>query len=189
MQLPDITSALPVHEIARALDIEEIREEHLTSLEGCLLTDRQKSYGSILVNAASGPRRRRYTVAHELGHFLNERHVPTSEDGFRCTREDMTHPDRTGQHLRQEGEANSFAIELLAPGKLIRSHLARAADLEHALAISVAQDISREAAVRRYVALHDECLAIAFSVQGRIRYVEKGNDFPHLAVWTSDKAG
>ena len=101
MQLGDITGALPVREIARALDIEEIREQHLTSLEGCLLTDRQKSYGAILVNAASSRRRRRYTVAHELGHFLNERHVPTSEGGFRCTREDMTHPDRTGQHLRR----------------------------------------------------------------------------------------
>ena len=57
-QLGDITGPMPVHDIARALDIEEIREESLTSIEGCLLTDRQKSYGSILVNAASRPRRR-----------------------------------------------------------------------------------------------------------------------------------
>ena len=133
-QLGSVAGALPVHEIARALDIEEIREAQLTSLEGCLLTDRQKSYGWILVNGASSPRRRRYTVAHELGHFLNERHVPTSEGGFRCTREDMTHPARRGRHLWQEREANSFAIELLAPGKLIRSRLSGAADLEHALA-------------------------------------------------------
>src|SRR3546814_5487495 len=76
-QLPNISGAVPVYDIARALDIEEIREERLTSFEACLLTDRHKSHGSILVNAASSPRRRRYSVGHELGHFLNERHVPT----------------------------------------------------------------------------------------------------------------
>ena len=85
-QLPDLAGAVPVHEIARALDIEEIREERLTSFEGCLLTDRRKSYGAILVNAANSLRRRRYTVGHELCHFLNERHIPTTEDGFRCTK-------------------------------------------------------------------------------------------------------
>ena len=106
-QLPNFYGAVPVYEFARALDIEEIREARLNSLEGCLLTDRQKSFGSILVNAASSSRRRRYTVAHELGHFLNERHVPTSEDGFLCTRADMTRPDRKGRHLRQEREANT----------------------------------------------------------------------------------
>ncbi len=185
-QLPDLTGAVPVHDIAFALDIEEIREERLTSFEGCLLTDRQKSYGAILVNRASSPRRRRYTVGHELGHFLNERHVPTMEDGFQCTKEDMGYPKRSGRHLQQEREANTFSIELLAPARLIQSHLKRPADLEHALAIAEDQDISREAAVRRYVALHDECLAVVFSAGARVRYIEKGEGFPGTAIWTND---
>ena len=185
-QLPDLTSAVPVHDIAFALDIEEIREAHLTSLEGCLLTDQQKSYGAILVNRASSPRRRRYTIGHELGHFLSERHVPTSDDGFQCTKDDMGHPKRSGRHLRQEREANTFSIELLAPVRLIQSHLKRPADLEHALAIAEDLDISREAAVRRYVALHNECLAVVFSAGDRVRYVEKGEGFPGTAIWAND---
>lgn len=185
-QLPDHTGPVPVYDIARALDIEEIREERLTSFEGCLLTDRQKSYGAILVNASSRPRRRRYSVGHELGHFLNERHVPTTEDGFACTKEDMGSPVRFGWHLKQEREANTFAIELLAPERLIRPHLARPADLEHALAIAEDMQISREAAVRRYVQLHDECLAVVFSAGDRIRYVEKGPQFPGTTVWAND---
>ena len=185
-QLPDLTGAVPVHEIARALDIEEIREERLTSFEGCLLTDRRKSYGAILVNAANSPRRRRYTVGHELCHFLNERHIPTTEDGFRCTKDDMANPTRSGRHLRQEREANTFAIELLAPERLIRARLSPPADLEHALAIARDQDISREAAARRYVALHDDCLAVVFSVDGRVRYVEKGKGFPGTSIWAHD---
>jgi hypothetical protein len=185
-QLPGLTGAVPVHDIAFALDIEEIREERLTSLEGCLLTDRNKSYGSILVNGASSRRRRRYTVGHELGHFLNERHVPTTDEGFQCTKEDMGHPKRSGRYLRQEQEANTFSIELLAPERFIRSRLRHPADLEHALAIADDQEISREAAVRRYVALHDECLAVVFSAGDQVRYIEKGEGFPGTAIWAND---
>ena len=42
-RLPDSTGAVPAHDIAFALDIEEIREKRLTSFEGCLLTDQYKN--------------------------------------------------------------------------------------------------------------------------------------------------
>ena len=185
-QLPDLTGAVPVHDIAYALDIQEIREEPLSSIEGCLLTDRCKSYGDILVNAASGPRRRRYTVGHELGHFLNEGHVPAMEDGFYCTKDDMGRPVRTGRYFRQESEANRFAIELLAPERLVGSRLGRAADLEHAISMAGDLEISREAAARRYVELHGECLAVVFSLNDQVRYIEKGSGFPRTSIWTND---
>ena len=70
-----------------------------------------------------------YTIGHELGHFLNEGHIATASDGFYCTKEDMGYPDRSGRYLRQELEANIFAIELLAPERLIRSRLTPPADL------------------------------------------------------------
>lgn len=185
-QLPNLTGAVPVYDIARALDIEEIREHPLSSIEGCLVTDKHKSYGAILVNAASNARRRRYTVGHELGHFLNERHVANADDGFHCTKADMVNPARAGQRLRQEREANIFAIELLTPPQLIQPRLSRAADLEHALAIADSLHVSKEAAARRYVSLHGENLAVVFSVNGRIRYVEKGGAFPRTRIWTDD---
>lgn len=185
-QIPDHEGAVPVHEIARALDIEEIREQPLSSFEGCLITDLNKSRGAILVNASSNRRRRRYSIAHELGHFLNERHEPTEPEGFRCTTGDMAYPVRSGRHLRQEREANSFAIELLAPERLLRKRLNRPADLEHVLVIANQLTISREAAARRYVALHGERLAVVFSIGDRVRYVEKGNDFPATTVWAND---
>jgi hypothetical protein len=185
-QLPDPTGAVPVYDIARALDIVEIREQRLTSFEGCLLTDQNKSYGSILVNASSTPRRRRYTVGHELGHFLNSRHRPTASDGFRCTQRDMVDPKGDERHLRQEREANAFAIELLAPQSLLKARLARPADLEHVVAISDERDISREAAARRYVSLHHECLAVVFSRDGKISYIDKGKEFPGTRVWTGN---
>jgi hypothetical protein len=64
--------------------------------------------------------------------------------------------------------------------------IAEALDLEHVLAIAEDQRISREAAARRYVALHDKCLAVVFSAGGHVRYVEKGKDFPRAAIWAGD---
>jgi Zn-dependent peptidase ImmA (M78 family) len=115
---------LPVYEIARALDIEEIREAPLKSFEGALITSAEKGRGAIVVNSLSSRQRRRYTVGHELGHFLNPWHMPTTASGFECTRADMLVRSGASQHLKQEAEANRFAIELLAPEPRIRPYLA-----------------------------------------------------------------
>ena len=142
-----------------------------------------------MVNGRNSPRRRRYTIAHELGHFLNERHRPTVDFGFACTPDDLSHPRRGGVHQRQELEANAFAIEVLAPLTALRVSPTSPAELEHAIAIADIFDISREAAVRRYIALHDECVAAVFSRNGRIRYIEKGAGFPATTVWSGDSLG
>jgi len=44
-QLPGLKGAVPVYDIARALDIEEIREEALTSFEGALIATPEKGRG------------------------------------------------------------------------------------------------------------------------------------------------
>jgi hypothetical protein len=46
---------------------------------------------------------------------------------------------------------------------------------------------SRSAAIRRYVALQGESLAAVFSQGGRVRYVEKSEDFPATTIWTGDQ--
>ena len=173
---------VPIEAIARAVDIVEIHTLPLFSIEGALLTRAERSYGMILVNASSDRCRRRYTTAHELGHFLNPWHAPTAATGFWCDKADLSRRMKNGLdlHQRQEAEANTFAIELLAPPDRIRSHLAGAPDIEKALAISRDIDISQEAAVRRYVELHDAALAVAFSQNGRLRYAVPGAEFPAL---------
>lgn len=185
-QLPELAGRVPIDEIALALDIVGIEVAPLVGIEACLQCDDRKSEGQIVVNAGSSPQRRRYSIGHELGHFLNERHRPITPGGFSCTRQDMVAPSGNARHLQQEREANTFAIEVLTPGRLLGRHLKPAADLEHALAIAGRFDVSREAAARRYVALHKECLAVVFSRDGSIRYVEKGDDFPKTSVWTGD---
>ena len=186
-QLPDLVPPVPVEMIALALGIEEIRVEPLQGFEAALVTTLEKGRGAILVNANSSPRRRRYSIGHELGHFLNPWHQPLQSQGFYCKRADMVVADGKSRHLRQEAEANRFAIEVLAPRRLVKHHFARAAGLEHALAMARELDISKAAATRRYVELHDESLAVVFSHHRRVLYIHRPRSFPRTRVWNGDR--
>ena len=53
-------AAVPVIEIARALDILDVRLDHFDGFEGMLLTDRVRSVGYILANTSKGHRRARF---------------------------------------------------------------------------------------------------------------------------------
>ena len=183
-QLGTCQGPVPVHDIAKALDITEIREEPLINFEAALLTTMERGYGSMLVNLTSSRQRRRYSVGHELLHFLNPWHEPTSPQGFQCSREDMLETGkRAGDvHRTQEGEANRFAIELLAPPARVRPYLVTEVDLANVLAMAEDLDISREAAARRYIALHNDRLAVLFAKNGLLRYADLTSGFPRLCV-------
>lgn len=83
-QLPDLSKPIPVREIAAAIDIYEIREEMLDGLEGGLIVPEDKSEGAILVHKDRPETRKRYTIAHEIGHYVNPWHKSDSPEGFRC---------------------------------------------------------------------------------------------------------
>lgn len=183
-QLGEGAGAVPVYDIARALDIVEICFRPLLNIEGALITTPERDIGSILVNNSSNRQRQRFTAGHELLHFLSPFHYPTSPDGFRCSRWDMIERDLVGpdRHRRQEAEANAFAIELLAPRPRIRRYLQGVSDLARALAMAKELDISKEAAVRRYVECHPEPLAVVFGSYGKVVYFDSSKGFPPLAV-------
>lgn len=182
-------TSVPIELIAKSLDIVEIRAEPLDTFEGALITTQLRSSGKVLVNSLSATPRRRFTIAHELCHFLNLWHRPLQntdeETTFLCTKADigswsaLTKPTR---HERQEREANRFAIELLAPSHLIKARLEHSADLQHVLALAHQLKISKEAAARRYVELHEECIAIAFSRDDRLRYWVSNDGFPKTLI-------
>lgn len=183
-QLNRPSGYIDIDAVAQALDIVEIKREPLTTFEGALLTDAERSWGSILVNASSGHLRGRFTVAHELLHFLNDRHVQT-ENGFRCRASDIRHrnePVKPGmsRHLRQEMEANQFAIELLAPEGDFAPHLEGDPNLEHIRDLAKRLELSKEATARRYVELHDALIAMVFFQGSTVRYFDKSGDFPFL---------
>ena len=189
-QLPDINGPVPVHAIAYALDIVEIRSEPTTGFEAALVAPPERGEGGILINEKSSYRRQRYSIGHELCHFLNPRHQPTSPTGqFECNSGDLATfrvpnrnaPGRDAQHLRQETEANLFAIELLAPPYLVGQFLGAEPNLGDVIAMANGLAISREASARRYVGLHRQPMAVVFSKEGTVRYFERGANFPVIA--------
>lgn len=186
LQLGDGTGPVPVHDIARALDIVDIREESLRNMEAALLTDPERSYGAILLNSTSSPQRRRFSLGHELGHFANEYHRPTSVGGFQCLRSDMVEARDMNLQFRQEAEANRFAIELLTPRNRLKPYLRGDVSLDRADALANEFYISRQAAARRYVQLHDASLAVLFCRHGRVRYIDRSEAGPHLKFWVGD---
>lgn len=185
-QLGAIEPPVPIYEIARALDIVEIREEPTTNFEGVLLTGDERDVGMILINKRSSIERRRYSLAHELGHFLCNWHRPIVAGGFLCSRQDMAIPSGDQVHIRQESEANRFAIELLAPSRMLTRYLNRLPDLEQVLAVHAALQISKTAAARRYANLHREPLAVVFATNGLFQYADRGPGFPFIKLERGD---
>lgn len=73
---------------------------------------------SILVNANHSLPRKRFTIAHEIGHFVLHRHRLESGELI----DDAMY--RSGVTAQEETEANRFAANLLMPYPLIRSLIA-----------------------------------------------------------------
>lgn len=81
----------------------------------------------INVSASDNPRRQRFTIAHELGHYFLHRHlIGTGVDddrAYRSTSVGRYHNMAIGP--REETEANRFASNLLMPQHLIDDLSAR----------------------------------------------------------------
>ena len=75
---------------------------------------------SIVVNVDHAEVRRRFTIAHELGHLLMHRYTVPHADGRFVVRF-RNAKSATGSD-RQEIEANQFAAELLMPELLVLRH-------------------------------------------------------------------
>jgi hypothetical protein len=179
-QIGTLNGPLPIKEIAEALDIVEVRIAEFDGFEGMLLTDTVRREGAILANARGGPRRARFTIAHELGHYLLERHVLSVDDGFKCRAADLREDGNGNRHRRQETQANQFAAEVLCPAAVVTKMISEEPDLRIGERLRDAFGISLEVAVRRMVELHEGPLAAIWSHEGQISYFTKGPAFPFL---------
>jgi Zn-dependent peptidase ImmA (M78 family) len=185
-QAPDMPIPVPVEEIASQLDITSIRDLETDGFEGGLLAFEDRSSGTILVNARSNRQRRRFTIGHELGHFLNPWHKPHGAEGFRCTARDMRlGRAKVGDRAAQmEVEANRFSAGLLLPLPHFQKDLARlkTIDVGHVLSLATRYDMSKESTARRYVEENDEPSAAVVSQNGKLLRCYRHKSFPFVDV-------
>ena len=83
---------------------------------------------------------------------------------------------RKSTSYHQETEANQFAIELLAPERMVSRYLRGLPELEQVVAMHTKLDISNTAAARRNVKLHKEPLAVVFATDGAFQYADREAD-------------
>jgi Zn-dependent peptidase ImmA (M78 family) len=117
--------SVPVEEIASDLGIEVVRKEAPDDLSGFLLRNPAGGKAVIGVNPAHHPNRQRFTIAHEIGHFLlhegEQMHVDRANFSFKVMLRDAKSSEGTDV---EEKEANLFAAELLMPARFLERDIA-----------------------------------------------------------------
>lgn len=182
---------IPIDVWALALDITAITALETEGFEGGLMMFQDRSAGTILVNESAGARRQRFTVGHELGHFLLPWHTPRSGQGFLCSAKDMAvFRAKAGgdRYVEMEAQANRFSAGILMPTVPFRADLRARKNFEvgHIVELSDRYDVSKEAAARRCVDLHDDDIAVVFSKNGVVTRSYRGKDFPFLNIAASE---
>lgn len=86
---------------------------------------------TMLINASDSAFRKRFTIAHELGHRVL-RHFETEEDHTdRASDLYRLEPDAAEGPKRAEVQANWFAAALLMPAALVKSAFAETPDVDY----------------------------------------------------------
>lgn len=129
-------------ELARGLNL-YVQDVSMAGSEGCLLTDGE--VGTILINRnIASDARRRFTLAHEIAHFILHRHKPIFEDSKNTL--------AFSASSQTEIDANVFAAMLLMPRSLLPPRFsAEKPSLAQADILAKRFGVSLQAALRRIV--------------------------------------
>ena len=119
-----LNSPVPVEAIARALEIEIKLDKVDDDLSGFIVRDKQSRKAIIGANKSHHPHRQRFTIAHELGHFLlHEGHMIHLDEKGDALRVNLRNSESARGEDNDEKEANLFAAELLMPAAFLRTDL------------------------------------------------------------------
>lgn len=180
-QNPNMPYPVPLEELAEVVGIQRIEELVTEGFEGMLMTNPEKSQGVILVKANANHQRRRFTIGHELGHYLLPWHRQLE---FSCTSENIKDSSAANstRGIEMEAEANAFASELLMPTAAFKKLQCAVGepDIEQVVKLAAHFDSSIEATARRFMNLSDYPVAFVFSHNDTIRYWARGPEFPYL---------
>lgn len=120
----------------------------------------------IFVNPEAGPERRRFTIAHELGHFVLHR---ARQESFRCDKESVHFGLDTAAVI--EREADEFASNILMPGDVLRDAIAnRRIDLKVLSDLAKTFEVSFEALCIRFIKYTDQRAILLHWDNGFLKY-------------------
>lgn len=158
--------------IAAALKV-PVHERALEECEGMLVRVKGTARGVIAVkNSMREETRKRFTIAHELGHLL----MPGHDDYGICSTEVI---ESWAKALRaKESAANAFAAELLMPLRLVTQLIAGAkpsfAPIER---LAATFNTSLTASGYRFAAATPYSVVLVWSQGGRVRWAKRSEEF------------
>lgn len=161
-----------------------VRDELLRGAEARLAVLARRAVITVST-AVRDPRRRRFSIAHELGHL--EMHC-RQQKVFLCTNEDINEGTTHCVTARQEQEANEFAAELLLPERFFAS-LCNEADpsLDYIAELATRFNVSLTATALRYLGFSREACAIVFSQNGYIRWFQRSKELEDTGLFVEIK--
>lgn len=128
----------------------------------------------ILVDSGIGyETRKRFTVAHEIGHFFMPHH---QAEVFRCVGRDI---QSYKSNKKQENEANEFAAELLLPTAELDSLLLHPPTMDLIQEFSELYGTSLTATAVKIAEVTCERIVIILSDNGEIKWFRKSSSFPY----------
>jgi hypothetical protein len=158
---------LPETPFGRGTVIKEPTALTWNASEGALVrnSDNHAEWG-IFVNPKARPVRKRFTVAHELGHFVLHRKTQST---FNCDKESVYSGIDTLKQI--EREADDFASNLLMPGDLLRDRIGgKRIDFHLLGALAKEFGVSLEAMCIRLVKYTEQRAVLVYWDHGFLKY-------------------
>ncbi|MEZ0122112.1 MAG: ImmA/IrrE family metallo-endopeptidase [Candidatus Reddybacter sp.] len=158
-----------------------VKRMSLSGCEGQIIGTHTRAI--ISINSDSDPRRQRFSLGHELGHWVNDRGKNLT---YQCSDADMRQytTNRMDFKRQKEVRANSFSAELLMPGYLFnRYHPEREITGDTVKYLSSLFDVSRTSASIRLVEASDRpCMIVCWNSSGKRKWFFRSSIVPE-SVW------
>lgn len=160
------------------------REQPISGAEARLLTGIDKPVITVSSSPTVNPQRRRFSIAHELGHLEMHR-----ESAFliSCAKDDIQYKPNNAK-INIEQEANQFASSFLMPKRFVQKPFSeKEPSFEIISEWAKKLDTSLTATAIRFTQLSIEPVAIVFSLDGIIQYFNASPAFSDLGVFLDVK--
>lgn len=167
---------LPIETIINSKNI-IIKEEEIDGSDGRILM-KDNSAIITLNSAIDFPPKKRFVLAHELGHFELHRHI---KRGFNDNDETLNHSSQQ-YFSEEEVEANEFAAEFLMPAELF-SKECKGRIFNHKVIEYLASrfQVSKTAAILKFVTNGNHPVFIVCCQDNKMKWFKKSADWWHYS--------
>jgi hypothetical protein len=169
-----IKGALRLDDITKPLGI-SMKEVDSNGFDGALVRRSSGVGGRILVKRGiREPGRKRFTAAHEIGHYL----LHKAAESMSCGAKDIA--NWTNLEVNPEQEADEFASELLLPSAEMKVSIGiRWPSLKLVSDLAAEFEASLTATIRKYCEVATHSCAGVWVADSRVRWFSPTGSFPH----------